>query len=165
MFLCSREHELILLGEEAGNYPSLPPLLSDSPLIRPGDSALSKFWMKQSSAQWFRHESIFFWGLSDGERGRRVKRKQGKSDKPHRVIFWGSVTSLRNDTDDFLSAKKVEFMHFLLLYAKPHEFTDNPNISIWDACGAEPHHAANTPQTCLCYSLPQFWARANFSHC
>lgn len=40
-----RGEELILPGQEAGNDPSLPPLLSDSLLIRP--HFLSKFWVKQ----------------------------------------------------------------------------------------------------------------------
>lgn len=46
----SERTELILLGEEAGSDPSLPPLLSDS-LIRPGGSALSKLSMKQFNTQ------------------------------------------------------------------------------------------------------------------
>lgn len=59
---CQREHELILPAEEAGNYPSRPPLLSDSPSIRPGDGALSKPCMRQLSAQdSVTNESI--WGI------------------------------------------------------------------------------------------------------
>lgn len=46
----SETTELILLGEEAGNDPSLPPLLSDS-LIRPDGSALSKLSVKQFNTQ------------------------------------------------------------------------------------------------------------------
>lgn len=48
---CQSEHELILPAEEAGNYPSSPPLLCDSPSIRPGDGALSKPCMRQLAAQ------------------------------------------------------------------------------------------------------------------
>lgn len=59
--------ELILLGEEAGNYPSLPLLLCDSSLIRPADSTLNSEWnnweKKKNRVKWIMGNHISLIGF------------------------------------------------------------------------------------------------------